>query len=139
MIKIQKNNFDIEKEVNQIKRSKPNIGAVSIFSGYVRKINNKKKVTLIKLEVYEKMAHKTLEKICKKAKSKWNLIDILVIHRFGNLKVNEKIVLVATFSKHRKDSYESCNFIMNFLKKEAPFWKKEYYKDKFKWIENSKS
>ena len=76
------------------------------------------------------MAIKSLKKICENAKNKWNLIDYLVIHRFGNLSINDKIVLVSTFSKHRKESFESCNFIMDYLKKEAPFWKKKIMKMK---------
>ena len=82
------------------------------------------------------MAIKSLKKICENAKNKWNLIDYLVIHRFGNLSINDKIVLVSTFSKHRKESFESCNFIMDYLKKEAPFWKKENYENESKWLKN---
>lgn len=134
MIKIQKKNFNLEKEINFIKKIHKKIGAVSTFIGYVRDINNNKKVTAINLEVYEEMAFKALGLISFKAKKKWNLIDTLVIHRYGKLKVNEKIVLVATFSKHRIDSMESCNYIMNYLKKDAPFWKKEYYKKNSSWI-----
>ena len=80
------------------------------------------------------MAYKSLEDICSKAQEKWDLIDTLIIHRFGKLSVNEKIVLVATFSNHRNDSFESCNYIMNYLKKDAPFWKKEYYEKGYKWL-----
>ena len=80
------------------------------------------------------MALKYLNKIENKAIKKWDLIDVLIIHRFGELKVNEKIVLVATFSKHRKQSFDSCNYIMEYLKKDAPFWKKEFYKDKSEWL-----
>ena len=69
---------------------------------------------------------------------KWPLIDYLIIHRYGNLLVSEKIVLVATFTKHRISSSESCNFIMNYLKKDAPFWKKEFYNNKAEWIQNTK-
>ena len=134
MIKIQNNDFDIEKEIKFIKSKYSNIGATSIFVGYVRDYNNEKIVKSINLEVYEKMAFKALEKICEEAMKKWKLIDTLVIHRFGNLNVNEKIVLVASFSMHRKESFESCNFIMDFLKKEAPFWKKEFYEKDSAWI-----
>ena len=134
MIKIQKKNFNLEKEIDLIKSKHNNIGAVSSFVGYVRNFNNNKKVTSINLEVYEEMAYKTLDLICVNAKKKWGLIDTLVIHRYGKLKLNQKIVLVATFSKHRIESMESCNFIMNYLKKDAPFWKKEYYKKNSLWL-----
>ena len=138
MIKIQEKNFNLEDEINLIKSQYLDIGAISTFIGYVRNLNNQQKVIAIDLEVYKKMAYKSLEMICLKAQKKWNLIDTLIIHRFGKLSVNEKIVLVATFSNHRNDSFESCNYIMNYLKKDAPFWKKEFYNDSYKWLENTK-
>ena len=137
MIKIQKENFSIEDEIQSIKSLNSNIGAVTSFIGYVRDINNNKNVNSINLEVYEEMALKELNKIIIKAKQKWSLIDCLIIHRYGNLKVNDKIVLVASFSKHRIDSFESCNYIMNYLKKDAPFWKKENYNNESKWLTNT--
>ena len=139
MIKIQKKDFYIDEEINSIRSKHANIGAISTFIGYVRNINNKKKVKFIKLEVYKDMAKKSLLDISLKAQERWNIIDILIIHRFGKLPINEKIVLIATFSIHRKDSFESCNFIMNYLKQKAPFWKKEFYNDSYKWLENTKS
>ena len=134
MIKIQKKNFNLEKEINIIKSKYTDIGAVSNFIGYVRDINDNKKVQSIKLEVYEEMAIKSLSRICDTAKKKWSLIDSLVIHRYGDLQVNDKIVLVATFSMHRKNSIEACNYIMDYLKKYAPFWKKEYYLKDSTWL-----
>tara|TARA_Y100000590_G_scaffold70280_1_gene76708 strand:- start:7842 stop:8276 length:435 start_codon:yes stop_codon:yes gene_type:complete len=141
MIKIQKKDFNLENEINLINSKYPNIGAVSTFVGLVRNTNNNQTVNSLDIEVYKDMAYKTLESISNKAKKKWNLIDLLIIHRFGNLKIGEKIVLVAAFSLHRKDSFEASNFIMDYLKKDAPFWKKEYYdnkKNKYEWIKNSK-
>jgi len=138
MIKIQHKDFNIQDEIDQINSKHSNIGAVSIFVGYVKNINNQQKVTSINLEVYRDMAHKSLEEICLKSQRKWDVIDTLIVHRYGELKVNEKIVLVATFSLHRKESFEACNFIMDYLKKDAPFWKKEYYKDSYKWLDNTK-
>ena len=138
MIKIQHKDFNIQDEIDQINSKHSNIGAVSIFVGYVKNINNQQKVTSINLEVYRDMAHKSLEEICLKSQRKWDVIDTLIVHRYGELKVNEKIVLVATYSLHRKESFEACNFIMDYLKKDAPFWKKEYYKDSYKWLDNTK-
>jgi len=137
MIKIQKEDFNFEEEINTIKKTYSNVGAVTSFIGYVRDNNNKTKVKSINLEVYEKMAHKQFEKIIEEANFKWNLIDNLIIHRYGTLQVNDKIVLVASFSSHRKDSFEACNFIMDYLKKDAPFWKNEFYDKKNKWLINS--
>tara|TARA_Y100000741_G_C18171223_1_gene525353 strand:- start:176 stop:592 length:417 start_codon:yes stop_codon:yes gene_type:complete len=136
MIKIQKEDFVIDQEIENIKNISSNIGATSTFIGYVRKNNNKKIVKSIQIEVYKEMAIKNLNEICNEAKTKWNLINSLVIHRYGKLYVNEKIVLVSTFAEHRKNSFDSCNYIMEYLKKSAPFWKKEFYKDEHEWLQN---
>ena len=137
MIKIQKESFNIEKEIQHLKENLPDVGAVSTFLGYVRNTNNDKKVSSINLEVYPAMAEKSLEEIIEKANKKWNLSDALVIHRYGKLNIGEKIVLVATFSKHRHDSMQACEFIMDYLKKDAPFWKKENYDDGYTWLKNT--
>ena len=116
MIKIQKKDFNSEKEIEEIKKLYSNIGASTSFIGYVRDNNNNNTVKSINIEVYKKMAHIQLEKIINETKLKWKLLDCLIIHRYGKLNVNSKIVLVSCFSEHRKDSFESCNFIMNYLK-----------------------
>jgi len=134
MIKIQKEDFNSEYEINKIRFKYSHIGSVSRFIGYVRNTNNNKKVKSIKLEVYEKMAIKSLKKISDDAKKKWELIDTLIIHRYGDLEIKDKIVIVATFSIHRKDSMEACEYIMNYLKKDAPFWKKEFYDGSSDWL-----
>ena len=138
MIKIQKEDFNVEEEINIIKNRHSNVGAATSFIGYVRDNNNNQNVQSINIEVYEDMAYKELEKIINEAKTKWKLIDCLIIHRYGKLTVNNKIVLVTCFSEHRKDSFESCNYIMDYLKKDAPFWKKEFYNNKSAWLNNSK-
>ena len=137
MIKIQKKDFNVEEEINSIKKIHSDVGAVISFIGYVKDRNNNASVKSINLEVYEKMAYKQFEKIIGEANIRWNLIDTLIIHRYGNLKINEKIVLVASFSSHRKDSFEACNFIMDYLKKDAPFWKNEFYDKKNEWLINT--
>ena len=137
MIKIQKKDFNVEEEISLVKKIYSNVGAVTSFIGYVRNNNNNTSVESINLEVYEKMAYKQFEKIIEEAKIRWSLIDNLIIHRYGNLKVDDKIVLVASFSSHRKDSFEACNFIMDYLKKDAPFWKNEFYNKKNKWLINT--
>ena len=137
MIKIQKEDFKVEEEINTIKKIHSDVGAVTSFIGYVRDNNNNTDVESINLEVYEKMAYKQFEKIIKEVNIRWNLIDTLIIHRYGNLQVNDKIVLVASFSSHRKDSFEACNFIMDYLKKDAPFWKNEFYDKKNEWLINT--
>ena len=137
MIKIQKKDFNVEEEISLVKKIYSNVGAVTSFIGYVRNNNNNTSVESINLEVYEKMAYKQFEKIIEEAKIRWSLIDNLIIHRYGNLKVDDKIILVASFSSHRKDSFEACNFIMDYLKKDAPFWKNEFYNKKNKWLINT--
>ena len=137
MIKIQKEDFNVEEEVNIIKNIHSDVGAVTSFIGYVRDNNNYTGVESLNFEVYEKMAFKQFEKIIEKAYIKWNLIDTLIIHRHGRLQVNDKIVLVASFSSHRKDSFEACNFIIDYLKKDAPFWKNEFYGKKNEWLINT--
>ena len=137
MIKIQKEDFNLESEIQTIKNSYPSVGAITTFVGYVRDYNNNKKVQFIELDVYKKMAEKELGRIKKKAENKWKLVDTLIIHRYGKLKVNEKIVMVCCLSEHRQDSFESCNFIMNYLKQNAPFWKNEFYIKSNKWLVNS--
>ena len=137
MIKIQKEDFNSEEEIDNIKKLHSDVGAITSFIGYVRNKNNNSKVQSINLEVYKSMAYKQLEKIITQARSKWNLIDYLIIHRYGKLYVNNKIVFVACLSKHRNDSFESCKFIMDYLKKDAPFWKNEFYDNKNEWLINS--
>ena len=137
MIKIQKKDFSIEQEIKLIKNKYSDVGAVNTFIGYVRDLNNKKDVKFLELEVYEKMAKKELSKILNNAVKEWGLIDCLIIHRYGKLNVNDKIVLVACFSEHRDDSYSACKYIMDFLKKDAPIWKKESYSEGSSWLKNT--
>ena len=137
MIKIQEEDFNSEKEIENIKNLYSSIGASTSFIGYVRDNNNNNRVQSIDIEVYKEMAHRQFEKIISEAKLKWQLLDCLIIHRYGKLNVNSKIVLVSCFSEHRKDSFESCSFIMDYLKKDAPFWKNEFYVQNSEWLENS--
>ena len=137
MIKIQKKDFSIEQEIKLIKDKYSDVGAVNTFIGYVRDLNNKKDVKFLELEVYETMAKKELSKILDNAVKEWGLIDCLIIHRYGKLNVNDKIVLVACFSEHRDASYSACKYIMDFLKKDAPIWKKESYSEGSSWLKNT--
>ena len=138
MIKIQKKDFNVENEINTIKDKYSSIGAVNVFIGFVRDYNDKRDVKFLELEVYEQMAIKELSKIQQRAIKKFKLIDSLIIHRYGKLNVNDKIVLVVCFSVNRKNSFEATKFIMDYLKKDAPFWKKEFYNEGSDWLENSK-
>jgi Molybdopterin converting factor, large subunit len=137
MIKIQKKDFNIDNEIKFIKEKYSSVGAVNTFIGYVRDLNNKRDVKYLDLEVYKEMAIKELSKIKDQAVKKWNLIDCLIIHRYGKLFVNDKIVLVVCYSEHRNSSFEACKFIMDYLKKDAPFWKKEFYNEGSSWLQNT--
>ena len=134
MIKIQKKDFNVENEISTIKDKYSSIGAVNVFIGFVRDYNDNKDVKFLELEVYEQMAIKELSKIQQRAIKKFKLIDSLIIHRYGKLNVNDKIVLVVCFSVNRKNSFEATKFIMDYLKKDAPFWKKETYDFGSNWI-----
>ena len=127
MIKIQKKDFNIEQEIKLLKDKYSNVGAVISFIGFVRDLDNNKDVKYIELEVYEKMAIKELSKIKDNAIKKFDLVDCLIVHRYGRLDVNDSIVLVVCFSEHRNNSFEACKFIMDYLKRDVPFWKKEIY------------
>lgn len=137
MIKIQKKDFNIEQEIKLLKDKYSNVGAVISFIGFVRDLNNKKNVKYIELEVYEKMAIKELSKIKDNAVKKFDLVDCLIVHRYGRLDVNDSIVLVVCFSEHRNNSFEACKFIMDYLKRDVPFWKKEIYFKGSDWLENT--
>ena len=108
------------------------------FLGFVRDLTNEN-ITKMTLEHYPEMTEKSLQKIAQQAHSRWKLGNITIIHRIGELKINDQIVLVITTSKHRKSAFESCEFIIDYLKTQAPFWKKEHTAKGSKWVEAKKS
>ncbi len=112
-------------------------GATANFVGTMRDFNEDKKVTYMTLEYYPGMTEKHLNAIAKEATEKWKLLDVLILHRVGKVKIGEDIVLVATWSGHRKEAFESCRMIMEQLKSSAPFWKKEETMSGAKWVEKN--
>ena len=138
MIKVQKSDFDISLEIKKITTNNKNIGGVGSFIGIVRD-NNDKKLQSMTLEHYPIMTEKMLEKINSEAKTRWKLIDSIIIHRYGKLYPGDQIVLVATFSQHRKDALEACEFLIDWLKTKAPFWKLEATNNGEKWVEEKYS
>jgi len=112
-------------------------GAIATFVGSMRDFNEDKKVTGMTLEHYPGMTEKHLEAIAKDAIGKWKLLDVLILHRIGKVKIGEDIVLVVTWSAHRKEAFESCRAIMEQLKSSAPFWKREDIKAGSKWVEKN--
>lgn len=124
-VRVQQADFDTGAELQQLRATSPAIGAVVSFVGQVRDINTNDQVSELTLEHYPGMTEKALEAIVTQAKSRWDVIDVLVIHRVGTLKPLDQIVLVAVSSAHRGEAFKACEFVMDYLKTEAPFWKKE--------------
>ena len=137
---IQKEVFNIEKAISNIRNGKSSIGAVVSFIGYVREFsgltNKDNKINKMYLEHYPGMTEKELKKIELTAKSRWNLEDVCIIHRIGTLLPNDPIVAVIVASKHRKNAFEACEFIIDFLKTDAPFWKKEISEEGNLWVQD---
>jgi len=138
MIKVQVNDFDINLEIKKITSHNKNIGGIGSFIGIVRG-NDDKNLKSMTLEHYPIMTEKMLEKINSKAKNRWKLIDSLIIHRYGKLYPGDQIVLVATFSQHRKDALEACEFLIDWLKTKAPFWKLEETSIGKNWVKEKNS
>lgn len=122
---IQEQDFDVSQEYQWLIQNNQEDGAVSMFVGRVRNRNQQSDVTSLELEHYPEMTHKTLSDIAIQAKQKWSLGKVSIIHRFGKLSLGEQIVFVGVTSAHRDAAYQANQFIMDFLKTRAPFWKKE--------------
>ena len=130
---VQTEDFDLASEVELIKSTNSSIGAVVSFIGTVRDLTSESLVSL-SLEHYPGMTEKSLRSIAKKARKKWEIESVTIIHRVGTLGIGDQIVLVITSSKHRQAAFDSCNYIMDFLKTDAPFWKKEVSDKEEKWV-----
>jgi molybdopterin synthase catalytic subunit len=116
-------------------RGRRDVGALASFVGLVRDANDGSAVSAMTLEHYPGMTEKALLDICAQAHARWQLIDSLVIHRVGALRPGERIVLVGVSSAHRGDAFAACEFIMDYLKTRAPFWKREDTKEGPRWVE----
>ena len=136
MIKIQKKNFSLS-EVNK-KLLKKNSGAIVTFIGIVRGEKKTKKIQSIYIECYLKMAEKELKKVEMIANKKWKLNNCIIIHRYGKIRPEEKIVYVATSAEHRKNAFKACEFIIDYLKTKAPFWKIEKINSKEIYVKSKK-
>jgi molybdopterin synthase catalytic subunit len=134
-IRIQTEDFDLTQEVAQLRAGDPNIGAVVTFIGTVRDMNDGSSVSTMELEHYPGMTEKALEQIVEQAKTRWRIFDALVIHRIGPLKPLDQIVLVAVTAAHRGEAFAACEFIMDYLKTQAPFWKKEQTPQGARWVD----
>lgn len=135
-VRVQQADFDTGAELQRLRAASPTIGAVVSFIGQVRDINTNDQVSELTLEHYPGMTEKALEAIVAQAKSRWDVVDVLVIHRVGTLKPLDQIVLVAVSSAHRGEAFKACEFVMDYLKTEAPFWKKELLKTgETRWVD----
>lgn len=138
-ILVQQEDFDLGAEVKAIARNNAKIGAVASFIGLVRDINDGARVGAMTLEHYPGMTEKALEKILAEARARWEILDCTIIHRFGELKPTDQIVLVVVASGHRGDAFAACEFLMDYLKTKAPFWKKEQTPGGGRWVESRDS
>ncbi len=134
-IRIQTEDFDLTTEIVQLRANQPQVGAVVSFVGTVRDMNEGLSVSEMTLEHYPGMTEKALEDIVQQAHLRWALIDTLVIHRVGPLRAMDQIVLVAVASAHRGEAFAACEFIMDYLKTKAPFWKKESTPQGERWVD----
>lgn len=137
-IRVQHEDFCIEQEWRKCRdRMSGDGGAIVAFAGLVRDASRDDDVLGLYLEHYPGMTEKSIEKIVLEAKDRWSLLDVTVIHRIGELKASEQIVLVLVGSAHRPDAFAACECIMDFLKTEAMFWKKEIRRSSVEWIEST--
>ena len=138
-ISVQQEDFDIGDEARQLRANNAGTGAVVTFSGLVRDMEKGRHVEALTLEHYPGMTEASLEKIVSEAGQRWPVLDVTVIHRVGELLAGEQIVFVGVASKHRQAAFEACEFIMDYLKTRAPFWKKCRDESGESWVEARES
>ena len=131
-ISVQREDFDVGAEVDALARGNAKVGALASFVGLIRDC-------AMTLEHYSGMTERAIERIVDEARGRWQVIDCTVIHRYGELQPNDRIVLVAVTSSHRGDAFAACEFIMDYLKTRAPFWKKEDTPQGERWVEAKSS
>lgn len=138
MVRIQEGEFDVNAELARL-RADPRVGAVACFIGVVRDLNDGDSVASMTLEHYPGMTERALEGIVAQARERWDLYEVLVVHRVGKLRPTDPIVLVIVTSAHRGAAFAACEFVMDYLKTEAPFWKKEATPTGTRWVEARES
>ena len=135
-VRVQTEDFDVAAALASMRvAGQGKVGAMVNFIGLVRDVNDGDTISTLTLEHYPDMTEKALQAIENEAKNRWDIIDSLIIHRVGTLKPLDQIVLVAVSSAHRGDAFKACEFMMDFLKTQAPFWKKEVTKQGERWVE----
>jgi len=134
-VRIQAEDFDLSTEIAQLRAGHPKVGGVVTFVGTVRDLNEGASVSEMELEHYPGMTEQSISNIIDQAKQRWPIMGALVIHRIGPLKPKDQIVLVAVTSAHRGEAFAACEFIIDYLKTEAPFWKKEQTPEGARWVD----
>ena len=134
-ILVQVEAFDLGTEVDAMRTGRTDIGAIASFVGLARDMNEGSGVAAMTLEYYPGMTEKALTALVDEANSRWALLDVTVIHRVGRLLPGDPIVLVVVASQHRSEAFAACEFIMDYLKTQAPFWKKEETPEGDRWVE----
>jgi len=134
-VRIQAGDFDLAAEVAQLRAGQPGVGGIVTFVGTVRDMNEGAAVAEMELEHYPGMTEQAIAAIIDQARARWPLFGALVIHRIGPLKPLEQIVLVAVTAAHRGEAFAACEFIIDYLKTEAPFWKKEQTPQGARWVD----
>ena len=133
-VRIQEEPFDAGTLIAETHRANPKVGAVASFIGLVRDVNEGSDVSEMTLEHYPGMTERAIENICREAAERWEVLDARVVHRVGTLRPTDPIVIVVVASGHRGDAFAACEFIMDFLKTRAPFWKKERTGGGERWV-----
>ena len=134
-VRVQTEDFDVGAEIAALRRANPKIGGIASFVGVVRDVNDGDSVRDMTLEHYPGMTERALEGIVAEAKARWDIIDVLVVHRVGRLLPTDQIVLVVVTGAHRGEAFAACEFVMDYLKTRAPFWKKEQTGAGTRWVE----
>ncbi len=138
-VRVQTQDFDIAAETAAMRAGNPGIGAIASFIGLVRDVNEGDSVSSMTLEHYPGMTERALERIVQDAKQRWDIIDVLVVHRVGTLRPLDQIVLVLVTGAHRGEAFAACEFVMDYLKTQAPFWKKELTPAGDRWVDARES
>ena len=138
-VRVQQEDFDAGAEILRLRRNNPKIGAVASFIGVCRDLNEGDAVSALTLEHYPGMTEKSIQDIIAQASSRWDLYDVLVIHRVGTLLPTDQIVLVVVTSAHRGEAFAACEYVMDYLKTRAPFWKKEDIPSGGRWVDARES
>lgn len=134
-VRVQTQDFDTGFEISILRNARKDTGAVVSFIGQVRDLNEGDTVSQLTLEHYPGMTEKALEAIVSQAQDRWDIFDVIVIHRVGTLQPTDQIVFVAVSSAHRGEAFKACEFIMDYLKTVAPFWKKEVTSAGERWVD----